>query len=291
MPTDRIFACLAQIRVQEAMGDLPGALQTLESAKDLKARHPVLMNLARSVDLAEIRLCLGRGETPKAARLLNELQPGSSSTVSLREQELMLLARLYLAQDQPNAAEEILSHLSAEAEAGGRSGAFIEILALLAGVLSAKGERQKALTLLIKGLTLAQPEGFMRIFLDEGEPMRQMLAAVARKWTTSTDKAPERLADYVARLLAAFPEGPLTEIVRQTLHQESGLIEPLTPRELEVLQLLAAGDSNRAIAGKLFITVSAVKKHTGNIFGKLSVNSRTQAAARARQLGLLPPDR
>ena len=288
MPTDLIFAYLAQIRIQEAMGDLAGALQTLERARDLRARHPILMNLARSVDLSEIRLCLARAETTTTARLLDELQPGSSPTVSLREQELLLLARLYLAQGQVSAAEEILSPLLKEAEAGGRSGTLIEILALLAGVWNTKGDRQKAQTHLIKALRLAEPEAFMRIFLDEGESMRQMLAAVSHKWMTSTDKPPGRLANYVDRLLTAFPEGPVIQGARQTLNQESGLIEPLSSRELEVLQLIAAGDSNQTIAGKLFITVSAVKKHTGNIFGKLSVNSRTQAAARARQLGLLP---
>jgi len=93
---------------------------------------------------------------------------------------------------------------------------------------------------------------------------------------------------YVAKLLEAFPANRKASAVYDPQAKPAGLVEPLTSRELEVLQLIAAGDSNRTIAEKLVITVSAVKKHTANIYGKLNVNSRTQAVAHARQFGLLP---
>jgi LuxR family maltose regulon positive regulatory protein len=104
------------------------------------------------------------------------------------------------------------------------------------------------------------------------------------------DEPSLRIRHYVARLLTTFPQASTAPTQRLSAGKESGLIDPLTARELEVLHLIADGDSNQAIAEKLFITVSAVKKHTGNIFGKLSVNSRTQAVARAQQLGLLALD-
>jgi LuxR family maltose regulon positive regulatory protein len=289
MPTDRIFAYLAQIHVQAAIGDLDGAFKVLDRAKELKAKNPVLANLARSVDLSEIRLCLASGETTTAARLLEALQPGTSLTVSLREQELVLLARVHVAQNKLEEAEQILSSLAAGAEAGGRNNALVEILALLARSWRAKGDQEKALMILSKALSLAEPEKFMRTFIDEGAAMHQLLHALSGTLAVTTDEPSVRLRDYAARLLTAFPHANTPGLPSFSVVDKSGLIDPLTPRELEVLRLIADGNSNQAIAEKLFITVSAVKKHTGNIFGKLSVNSRTQAVAWARQLGLLAP--
>jgi LuxR family maltose regulon positive regulatory protein len=290
MPTDRIFAYLAQIRVQQARGDLSGAFQTLRNAMELKAKHPVLASLARSVDLSEIRLYLASKQTATAERLLEALQPGTSSIVSLREQELMMLARIHLLHNQPDVAEQILSPLADQAEAGGRNGPLIEILNLLARAWDAKGDRQNALSILTKALLVAEAEGFIRSFVDEGEAMRRLLTELSGILEASTDESSVRIRRYAARLLSAFPEVNTAPTPSIPADRQSGLIDPLTTRELDVLQLIAAGDSNQAIAERLFITVSAVKKHTGNIFGKLSVNSRTQAVARARQLGLLASD-
>ncbi|HSL31346.1 MAG TPA: LuxR C-terminal-related transcriptional regulator [Anaerolineales bacterium] len=291
MPTDRIFAGLAQIRLLDAQGDLEGAFRTLQAAKELKARHPVLMNLARSVDFSEVRLHLKTGEVDTAARLLDQLQPGTSRAVSTREQELILLARVRLAQGRPEDAEKILSSLVSEAEAGNRDGALIEILAFEACVPRADGDMATAYESLTKALTLAEPEGFVRVFVDEGEAMQQMLVEVAHRLKVSTDEVSIRLRGYVAKLLEAFPKGRTPAVVYEPSDKASALIEPLTPRELEVLHLIAAGHSNQAIADQLVITLSAVKKHTGNIFGKLNVNSRTQAVARARELGLFSSQR
>jgi LuxR family maltose regulon positive regulatory protein len=287
MPTDRIFAHLAQIRVQQAQADLPGAFETLRAAQDLKARHPVLMNLARSVDLAECRWYLRAGDVDSAARLLSELQPGTSRIVSLREQELMLLARLHLARGKPAEAKKIVSPLAREADSGGRNGALIEMLALEAAALYAAGELETALAALTRTLAIGEPQGFMRVFLEEGEAMRELLAAVTRRLSGSADEPSARLRRYARKILDAFPERQPSDLARPAPDGDTRLIEPLTPRELEILQRIAAGDSNRAIADRFVITLSAVKKHAGNIYGKLNVNSRTQAVARARELGLL----
>jgi LuxR family maltose regulon positive regulatory protein len=208
----------------------------------------------------------------------------------LRDQEYLLLARLRLAQEKPDEAGRILSPLANDAEAGERKATLIETLALQALVLFAQGEKGKASAVLSKGLALAEPEGFVRVFVDAGERMRILLAEAALQLEKTSDQDSQPSQAYVTRLLEAFPAQPSLDAPPPASNQFAGLVEQLSPRELVVLQLIAAGDSNRTIAGKLFITLSAVKKHTANIYGKLGVNSRTQAIARARQLNILPSD-
>ena len=140
-----------------------------------------------------------------------------------------------------------------------------------------------------EALALAAPGGYIRLFVDEGPPMAHLLAAAAGRGM---------LPDYVARLRAAF--GNATEDERWTTEDQQGvldppssvlrplsLVEPLSQRELEVLRLIAQGLSNEQIGERLFLALSTVKGHTGRIFGKLGVQRRTEAVARARELGLL----
>jgi LuxR family maltose regulon positive regulatory protein len=291
MPTDRLFAYLTLTRLQESQGNFAGAFETLQIAKDLRSSHPVLMTLARSVDIYEIRLSLATRDVAAAARLMDGLQPGTSRMVNIREQELIMLARVRLMQGRFDEVAAILTPLSSDAEAGGRGITLLESLILQACALEAQGDREAAVAILIKALVPAGPEGFVRVFIDEGEPMHNLLMAVARQLAPASDPASIALKAYVANLLKAFPVGLQVSAVSQIPVKTYGLVEELTPRELEVLQLIAAGDSNRAIADRLFITVSAVKKHTGNIYSKLNVSSRTQALAHARQLRLLAADR
>ena len=290
MPTDRIFALLAKLHVQQSQGNTSGALESLQAAREVKASQPVLVNLARAVDLGEVQLMLKTGVVDAAARRLEEIKPGTSRVVSLYEQEMLVLARLRLGQNKTEEAESIVSRLAAEAEAGERIGALIEILVLQAIVMTARGDRGRALPALIKALKLGEPEGFVRVFVDEGEPMRSLLTSITGQ---AADKLSANLKEYTARLLDAFPGLPARDDTPPLPSPGDRLIEPLTRRELEVLHLIDEGHSNQAIADRLVITLSAVKKHTGNIFGKLNVNSRTQALARARQLGLIsfPADR
>jgi LuxR family maltose regulon positive regulatory protein len=156
------------------------------------------------------------------------------------------------------------------------------------------GDEQAGIADVARALELGEPEGFISIFVEEGAPIAEALKNLLKR-----NLAGRALAGYIQDILTAFPktqsqeEYPPHKPARSdelATDQSVALFEPLTTRELEVLRLIAAGDSNRAIAEKLVITVSAVKKHTGNIYGKLNVNSRTQAVARARQLGLLRKD-
>jgi LuxR family maltose regulon positive regulatory protein len=291
MPTDRLFAYLVLARTQESRGDFDGARASLQIARKLRDAHPVLMNLARAVDMYEIRLLLATRDVAAAESLLESLKPGTSRILVLREQELTMLGRVRLAQNRPGEAAEILSQLASAPGIMERMSAWLEVSALQACALDAQGNRGGAIDVLMKALAFAEPEGFVRLFADEGEAMRLLIDECRLR---VEKPGQERLRNYIDLLLNAFPTSEMPGVARQRIiHQQStisNLVEPLTPRELEVLQLITAGDSNRAIAEKLVITVSAVKKHTANIYGKLNVNSRTQAVARARQLGLLSAD-
>jgi LuxR family maltose regulon positive regulatory protein len=157
----------------------------------------------------------------------------------------------------------------------------LETLLLRAQLRSVLGNDEASLADVAQAVELAEPEGFISLFVEGGPPIAEALTVLLK-----IDRLGSAQAEYVQTILAAFP--PSTSPVTTIASEE--LVEQLTPRELEVLHLIAAGDSNQAIADKLVITVRAVKKHTGNIYGKLNVSSRTQAIARARQLGLLSAD-
>ncbi|MEJ2560484.1 MAG: LuxR C-terminal-related transcriptional regulator, partial [Anaerolineae bacterium] len=198
----------------------------------------------------------------------------------LHEMENIVLARIFIAQGRLDEAARLLQSLLEATEMGGRSSRAIEIMMLQALALQAGSDTGRAMTTLERALTLAEPGGFIRIFVDEGPPMAHLLyEALAR------GIAPE----YVRRLLAAFPvTGPAQTDSSKTQAPESGLIEPLSERELEVLQLIAEGLTNPEIASRLFLSLHTIKVHTRNIYGKLGVHNRTEAVTRARALGVLP---
>ncbi len=173
------------------------------------------------------------------------------------------------------ATASALDRLLEAAEGAMRMEGVIEILVLRARALQIKGDLAGALADLERALLLAEPEGYIRVFVDEGAPMVALIQAVSRRPSAI------RLRPYIEQLLTAFGEKGHTAFPIQNLE------EPLTERELEVLRLLAAGQSNAEIARTLVIAVSTVKTHTNNIFGKLGVTSRSQAIARARDLHLL----
>ncbi|WP_241994080.1 response regulator transcription factor, partial [Chroococcidiopsis cubana] len=156
--------------------------------------------------------------------------------------------------------------------AGGRIARVMEVLMLQAIVWHIRGERKRSLHLLQQALDLPHTGDYIRLFVDEGQPMAELLHLAV---------AEEIHPQSVNRLLAAFSH------VEGTSAKVQPLIEPLSDRELEVLHHLAQGLSNRAIADKLFVTLAAIKWHARNIYGKLDVSNRTQAVARARELGLL----
>ncbi len=189
-----------------------------------------------------------------------------------------------LSQGEPKAIEVsealgTLASLLQAAETARRTGSVIKILALQALAFYAQNDLDQAMPALERALSLSVPEGYIRTFVDEGEPMAQLLyKALAR------GIAP----DYVRRLLAAFPAVEQEQTEPKTRPSQSELIESLSERELEVLGLIAEGLTNREVAGRLYLSLNTVKAHTRSIYGKLDVHTRTQAVARGRNLRLLP---
>ena len=161
---------------------------------------------------------------------------------------------------------------------GERAGSVIEILVLQALAYEAPGNIPPALVSLEGALTLAEPEGYVRIFVDEGEAMRNLLRHAAAGGIVSS---------YTQQLLSAFDQPPQPASSASGRPAALGLAEPLTERETEVLRLISVGMTNQEIAGQLVISVPTAKRHITNIYGKLGVNHRTQATARANELDLL----
>jgi LuxR family transcriptional regulator, maltose regulon positive regulatory protein len=183
------------------------------------------------------------------------------------------LAQVWLSQGQPDKALPLLEHALQAAQTVGRLGNAINILAVRAVVYYAQGEPEKAFTTVEQALALAEPEGYVRVFVDQGAPMARLLHRMLTRWS-----AP----DYVRRRL-----GALGKPVKIEARTASKLIDRLSPRELEVLHLIVDGATNKEIADELVLTVNTVKRHISNIFGKLEVSNRAQAIGRAREVNLL----
>jgi LuxR family maltose regulon positive regulatory protein len=238
------------------------------------------------------QLLLRRGDIASAARWAKMRGLSANDVSSLlyqpdpREFEYTALARLFIAQGRYEEARTLLEGLLRAAQAADRGGSAIEIMILQALAEEARGASRPALAILGQALTLAEPEGYIRVFADEGEPMRSLLSQV--------HPTNQRLHAYVQTLLAAcyaptIEHKSLAELPPATegTRLQQPLLEPLSVRELEVLHRLSDGATNAEIAEQLFITSSTVKRHLSNIFSKLAVANRTQAVARARALGIL----
>jgi LuxR family maltose regulon positive regulatory protein len=212
--------------------------------------------------------------------------PADDDLSYLREFEHITLARVLLARYKSDREEryiheamELLERLLIAAEEGGRMGSVIEILVLQALAHEAQGDSPTALVPLERALTLAEPEGYVRVFVDEGVPMARLLYE-------ALSHGIER--EYTPRLLAAFPVAESEQTTSSQLRgPDSELVEPLSSRELEVLQLIAEGLTNQDVATRLYLSPHTVKVHARNIFTKLAVKNRAQAVARGRALGIL----
>jgi len=206
-----------------------------------------------------------------------------------QELEYLVLARVLLAQDRPAEALALLGRLLARAVAQDRMGSVIEIQALRALALAAGGDEPAAVRTLAEALTLASPQGHVRVFADEGPPMGALLGRIVAARRAGQPPGRGIPFRHLARVMQAFDGKPAVPGSGPgTSAGVPGLADPLTGRELQVLAMLAAGTPNRAIAEQLFVTVFTVKKHISHILGKLGAANRTEAVAHARELGLIP---
>ena len=277
--------CIAQARLEESRGNLDGALDLLNKAKRLYVRTPLPQ--VRPIAALKARVWVKQTKLTRALGWARERSLSVDDDLCyLREFEHVTLARVLIARgdNSIHEAEGLLERLLKAAEQGGRMGSVIEILALQALAHHAQGDIPRALDSLERALTLGEPEGYARIFVDEGLPMAHLLSEASAQGI---------MPDYIARLLAIFQAQEQKSKDKSHLsHAPLGLgvqplIEPLTPREREVLQHLVAGRSNPEIAAQLVIAVTTVKTHVKNIYGKLKVSKRFQAIARAKDLNLL----
>ena len=290
-----------QARFKEIEGDLDGALDLLDEAERHYRKTPVPD--VRPIAALKARIWVAQDRLSEARQWAHERGLSADDELSyLREFEHITLARVLIAEytRDPDGrtireAMSLLERLQQSAEAGGRMGNVIEIGVLQALAHQAQGNLAPALVALERVLRSAEPEGYVRIFVDEGLPMARLLSKAAAQGI---------MPDYIGKLLAAFAPveagaqpragevdpspAPLAQppIGQRALAVEP-LIEPLSARELEVLHLIAQGLSNGEISARLFLALSTVKGHNRSIFDKLQVQRRTEAVARARELGLL----
>ena len=266
--------------IRQATGDPAGALEAIGEAEHVS---PAPAGLLYPAPAQQARLLLAQGDVDAAARWTHESGLRADDEPRYpREPGYLVLTRVLLAQRRPVEALALLDRLYTAAVAQGRGGSVIEAGALRALALAACGRDDGAVTALAGVLTLACPQGYVRVFADEGPPMAALLGRLIAAQRDGQAAASVRLG-YLARLRSAFgaePAAPHTAAV-------PGLIDPLTNRELEVLQMLAAGKSNQAIASQLVITLDTVKKHVSHLLGKLGAANRTEAVSRARELSLI----
>ena len=259
---------IARIRLALAQRDGQTALGFIQKAEQIAQRSPLSTDLA-ILQAWRARLQLAQGDVPGATYWAQTcgLNPQAELTF-FDEFRYLTLARVWLAQGNGAQAIELLERLHPFAMNAGRIGRVIEILMLQAQAFDGLGKRAQSLAALAQALQLAEPEGYVRSFLDEGLPIAQLLVELGTHNGASK---------YSARLVTAFDPIALKQ----------PLIEPLTDREIQVLRLVARGCSNQDIADQLVVALGTVKTHLSNIFGKLDAQNRTQAIARARALGLL----
>ena len=292
---------LAQARLKEADGDLETTLDLLDEAIRLYVRASVTN--FHTIDALKARVYLRQGRLSEALDWARErgLSVDDDLTYTC-EFEHITLARILISSHQNDLlagsilqAFALLERLLQAAEAGGRMGSVIEILVVQALAFQAQGNVSQALASLERALALAEPEGYVRIFVDEGEAMRLLILDFRFSIEKQVPQNAHPLCRYVERLLAVFPQpreaNPQSKIQNlKHLHlaqvQVSEMIEPLSERELEVLRLLGTELSGPEIASRLIVSLNTLRTHTKNIFNKLGVNNRRAAVRRAEELNM-----
>ena len=278
---------LCLIRVLFSRGDLAGAERVVQKMGTIAQETDVPPWFTNHMAAWQARLWLAQDELEAASEWAEKhgLDTDGESELAhdlgfLALVELAVFARILIAQKRLDEAIRLLPRLLEVAEAGEHNSRVIELLVLQALAHQAGGDSIRALDALNRALLFAEPGGFVRTFVDEGPPMGRLLYDALSRGIA---------VDYVQQLLAALSasEKEYTDALEKQ-SPKTDLIEPLSERELEVLELIAEGLTNPEIADRLYLSLNTVKVHTRNIYGKLDAHSRTQAVARARALGVLP---
>ncbi len=284
IPENRHRPYVAKARIKKIEGDLESTLDLLSEAERLFVKTPT--PVIRPIAALKAQAWVAQGRLAEAQDWVRERGLSVDDELSyLHEFEHMTLAKVLIAryrsdQGAKRSIDEVtglLERLLKAADEGERTGSVIEILMLQALAHEAQGNIPLGLVPLERAMTLAEPEGYLRIFVDEGEAMRSLLRHAAAEGIASS---------YVQRLLSAFDK-PAQPASSNSTVAIAGLAEPLSEREIEVLRLIAAGMTNQEIAEQLVVSISTVKTHINRTYRKLEVRTRTQAVARIRQLGIV----
>jgi LuxR family maltose regulon positive regulatory protein len=272
-------------RIHRALGNLAEAASAIEKAAQIVQTCGLFSEARSAVEMGQVRTWMVQGDWPAIHRWLASVEKREVSHGALRyedESTHILRARVLIAQDKLEEAVRWLSKLEESAQSAGREGRLIEMMNLHALSLERMGQSAQADVVLAKSLSLAQAGGFVRVFLDEGQPMHALLA----RWLAHAGAGP--LRDYALHLLSHFEAEPhQLAPAQERASFACSLVEPLSQRELEVLHLMAMGRTNQEIARQIIVAPGTVKAHTASIYRKLDVANRTEAVARARQLGIL----
>ena len=274
-----VYGYVNLARVLIARGDAEGAHSLIREAGGLTPRWPLIWAW-------QARFRLAQGDVRSAARWAREYRATDDYLSYPRHFERITMARVLLGEGKTEEALDLIGRLLQDAGAAGRTAHEIELLVLRALALNGRGDTEGALNSSTRALALAEPEGFVRLFVDEGRPMAALLERLIRE---PRDGGTHAVAPdgYVGKLLEHLAlEAPPPSDGGPRRRPVPGL-EPLSEREVEVLELVAAGRSNAEIADELYLSVGTVKAHVHHIFGKLLVRNRSQAVARARELRLL----
>jgi len=262
---------LAQARLKESAEAWDEALHFLDEAEHGYVKNPI--PVLQPVEARKARIYLKQGRLDKAqAWVRRRSLTVRDETSYLSEYEHLTLARIHLAERSFEGVSQMLERLLALAESQKRTGSVIEILLTQALISQAQGNQPDALTAIERVLTLAEPEGYLRIFTDEGEAMRTLLEK----------SLSNRSSNYAKKLLSSFPQHQ-----SKPQNHKSNIVDPLSERELEVLKLLRSELSGPEIAERLIVSLNTLRTHTKNIFNKLGVNNRRAAIRRAEELDLL----
>jgi LuxR family maltose regulon positive regulatory protein len=290
---------LAQARLKQSAGDMEGVLAQLDEARRVYVKTSIPDT--RPIEALKAKVYLKQGRLALALDWAQARGLSADDEISyLSEFEHLTLARVLMAeyqrrQDRRSYLQAIglLERLLKAAEAQSRTGSVIEILVVQALAHQVQGNLPLALASLERALTLAEPEGYVRLFVDEGEPMRLLIYDFRLQIEKQRRNPDHNLIGYTDKLLAAFSppmvgQRSTTESQKSKIsNQQSTMLEPLSERELEVLRLVAQGLTNNEISQRLVLALSTIKGHNLRIFGKLQARNRSEAIKRARELGLL----
>ncbi len=274
--------------IKQAQEDTSGASAIMQHVVQITERQHLSQHRNAQMEAFRAWLSLMQGDEAAFLRWLQRCGLSLDREVShLREREYLTLVRVLITQSRLDEARHWLAKLLQLAEVQGRTGSVIEILMLQAEALHASGEVNRAIEHLSRSLSLAEPEGYIRLFVDEGTPMARLLVQMRRRLPGNQPGSTKYREHLLALLSRAHDEDVSHSAVDVPGPGMYPLGEPLSERELEVLRLIAAGYSNREIADRLVIAVSTVKWYVNAIYGKLQVESRTKAIARARELNIV----